>query len=959
MKARFRRMVGIFGAFAVMASITTGAALAAGQVAASAAVTGNAITADSSPSLIPQNYGDYPGAGYTIPISNWHAGDTITIAVGTASGQLSSSTAYSSDGSGTVTGAVPLTGDIGDGNCQTQMAPILPADTSFGYFGVNQGPYNEGNWFGFSSTDDVAALGFSGSIAPTAVLTPENEISCSTDTDTGGSYQDLVIALTNSSSGSAVLYVGFSASLGTFTTGDTFSLTFDTSFGAATGPTQASGAYWSPVTGVTPLTVASDATVVGQQPTDTHAVNVQRTTDPAAASGDTVAPQPISNFVINDPGDFLPPPDALESTSTTSASNYDFGENITPVVTAAGDVPPAGANGGAVCLLIDNATHNNLVFLPGATWSVAPGASTSGSSGATGGASVVDAGQMLQLPVSASSNGPAVWTASGITVETAPGYHTHPDGPVWAAAYWVQGPITSTSCYDAYGSPEVTASDASPALTDSVPYSEQELGYVQLTTVTELADSVFGATTDATAAQSLEHQFDYAKGECVGNNFPEFRNGGAVFLGRDDTWYDVLGADYPAGADDTGVLLTPVNSLDSNALNAIRLEGVQTVYLLGGVLAQSAANFTQLSQTPSYECGGVTPRYNPAGQPEDLTVIRLGGATLQDTNEILAEFNGAEGIFPTPGAVGAFALPSLFNDTGAGISAQPTSAQISTTENSAILVTDNSFQDAASASAVSYAWPMPLIVTDPTDLTTQALNSLYNDDIDQVFLLGGVDAVNDSVVTTLGNLGFAVLRIAGTDGSDTSTQFAAFTLADGVIPLPLTATSLTALRTVGLGQSNADPNWDRFTARTAGQISYVDDFIVGHVVLMARGDFYADAISGGAVLAVHNGLFRYEDGTISPLILTESPSNLGAPVTKFLNLAGLAISGLNGSTAWNNGDDIATTEYGLEYATGHNNGDLNWNGDLNPSSSVYVIQPIGGPVALTPSLLGTAINSVG
>jgi hypothetical protein len=914
--------------------------------------------------LIPQNYGGYPGAGYTIPISNWHAGDTITIAVGTASGQLSGSTAYTSNGAGGGIVAVTGTGDIGDGNCQTQMAPILPADTSFGYFGVNQDPYNDGNWFGFNSTDtDLAALGFSGSIAPTAVLSTVNEIPCSEETDTGGSYQDLVIAFTNSSSGSAVLYVGFSASLGTLTTGPTFSLEFDTSFGAATGPTQASGAYWSVTGAVTPLTVASDATVVGQQPTDTHALNVQRTTDPAAASGDTVSPQPISNFVINDPGDFLPPPDDAESTPPSSLSNFEFGENTDPVVTDAGDVAPAvpADSPGAVCLLIDNSTHNNLIFGAGTVWSVAPGASTSGSSGATGGASVVDFGQMLQLPVSASSNGPAIWTASGMTVSTAPGFHTHPDGPVWAAAYWVQGPIIagSNDCFSNFGSPEVTASDVSPALTDSVPDSEVELGYVQLTTVTELADSVFGATTDATAAQSLEHQFDYAKGECVGNQFPEFRNGGAVFLGRDDTWPDVLGADYPAGADDTGVLLTPVNSLDSNALNAIRLEGVQTVYLLGGVLAQSAANFTQLSQTPSYECGGVTPRYNPAGQPEDLTVIRLGGATLQDTNEILAEFTGAEGIFPTPGAVGAFALPSLFNDTGAGISAQPTSAQISTTENSAILVTDDSFQDAASASAVSYAWPMPLIVTDPTDLTTQALNSLYNDDIDQVFLLGGVDAVNDSVVTTLGNLGFAVLRIAGTDGSDTSTQFAAFTLADGVIPLPLTSTALTSLTTVGLGQSNADPNWDRFTARTAGQISYPDDNIVGHVVLMARGDFYADAISGGAVLAVHNGLFRFDDGTISPLVLTESPSDLGAPVTKFLNLAGLAISGLNGSTAWNNGDGIATTEYGLEYATGHNNGDLNWNGDLNPSSSVYVIQPIGGPVALTPSLLGTAINSVG
>ncbi len=47
--------------------------------------------------------------------------------------------------------------------------------------------------------------------------------------------------------------------------------------------------------------------------------------------------------------------------------------------------------------------------------------------------------------------------------------------------------------------------------------SAYTLGYVQLTTISELANAVFGANAEATAAQAVNHQFDYAKGDCVSN----------------------------------------------------------------------------------------------------------------------------------------------------------------------------------------------------------------------------------------------------------------------------------------------------------------------------------------------------------------------------------------------------------------------------------------------------------
>ena len=116
--------------------------------------------------------------------------------------------------------------------------------------------------------------------------------------------------------------------------------------------------------------------------------------------------------------------------------------------------------------------------------------------------------------------------------------------------------------------------------------------------------------------------------------------------------------------------------------------------------------------------------------------------------------------------------------------------------------------------------------------------------------------------------------------------------------------------------------------------------INAHVVLLARGDFFADALSA-AVLSVHNGRWSdHFDDEVFPIVLTQNPSTLGTPVTGFLNKAGRAISGLDGQAPAN----------GRNFPIGFNNNEA--------SSSVFTIQPIGGPVALTPALLSTAIKAV-
>ena len=100
---------------------------------------------------------------------------------------------------------------------------------------------------------------------------------------------------------------------------------------------------------------------------------------------------------------------------------------------------------GAVCLVIDNGQGNDLrLGLPGNGWSVSANAGTAGFSAAAGAPAVDDNGNSLFLPVTSSSNGPATWTTSGLSISGT----AYADGPVYAWAYWINGieNRTAASC---------------------------------------------------------------------------------------------------------------------------------------------------------------------------------------------------------------------------------------------------------------------------------------------------------------------------------------------------------------------------------------------------------------------------------------------------------------------------------------------------------------------------------
>jgi hypothetical protein len=292
--------------------------------------------------------------------------------------------------------------------------------------------------------------------------------------------------------------------------------------------------------------------------------------------------------------------------------------------------------------------------------------------------------------------------------------------------------------------------------------------------------------------------------------------------------------------------------------------------------------------------------------------------------------------------------------------------------NTAILVTSNQtgFQDALNASDPAYNENFPMIETDPGHLSPQALAALFNDHIGQVIVDGGPQAIADQVMNDMAAFNISSYRVAGVDFSNTSTEMAAFELSN----------------TLGMGWDNVDHAWANFVNRTAGQIGLNPNgheppascentgngekaFCANaHVVLVARGDLggFTDAMSAGAVLSVHNGKIdeRFCQGSFTnngsfseeadppslakqcvvrfPIVLTNSPTDGGA-VPAFLGKAGLPVSGLEGA------DDSG----GLAFTAPP----VGFQNDEN-SSNVFTIQPIGGPIALTPGLLGTLVGSI-
>lgn len=340
---------------------------------------------------------------------------------------------------------------------------------------------------------------------------------------------------------------------------------------------------------------------------------------------------------------------------------------------------------------------------------------------------------------------------------------------------------------------------------------------------------ITGKTADATAAKELTNQFTPTHGECPGS--------GSVVLVRDNYYSDALAAQYLAASVTAGVLLTSTNSLSTVTKTTIEDEGISHVYIVGGTLAISTAVEKAIEALPVYECGGKT---KATGTVE---VTRIAGATEYATAAKVATTVGTSAIGHADLA-GAYAGTNSsggdgkFNDTaGVASTTAPTGSPAT-----AILATGAGFQDAESASVMSYDEHFPILLTTPTSLSSEAATAIKSLGITQVIVMGGQVAISNGVVAQLQALGVSVLRVAGIDYTDTSAEAANFELGAS-----------------GLHWSGVDQ------------------------VVVARGDFYSDGIAGAIVAA---GAGRSNTHDPEPLLLTENPTTVGTYLKDFLQAAG-------------------------------------------------------------------------
>ena len=315
-----------------------------------------------------------------------------------------------------------------------------------------------------------------------------------------------------------------------------------------------------------------------------------------------------------------------------------------------------------------------------------------------------------------------------------------------------------------------------------------------------------------------------------------------VILATDQNFPDALAASYLAGFLQTGILLTPTASLSAETQNALQNDGITQVYVVGGPLAVSQNTITQVNATLAYTCGG------PASGTKtgsNISVVQtLFGTTQYDTAQAI-------GLFPPSSNVHSFnlsgAYSNQYNGTTGNESSSPSAVGAIRT---AIVASGANFPDASSASVLAYNNQFPLVLTDPNSLSGQAQTTLQSLGIQQVIVLGGPLAVSNADVTSIIGLGISVIRVAGQDATDTSQDLASFELQ-------------VTTQHAGLGWSSTWLN----------------------KILVARGDFYSDALAGCVLAVLHT----------TPLLLTESPTTPGPYLTAFLNAGGSAagIDGLN------------------------------------------------------------------
>jgi hypothetical protein len=704
-----------------------------------------------------------------------------------------------------------------------------------------------GDFVAFHATPTVTDVTGSGT---SATFTTASASSTACAALAGGPYKNLVvITFTNSISTTRTLAVsGITYDVGTKVTVGNLTDTVTSETGGAT-PGTGTGASGSPIVdaNITGVIVTGNNPPTGLAPaTNNQAISpivIKETQAGQFASGDYVCAAIIQ---------------------PTGSNGTTFSRSSTPTVSTTGNGSQVSDGSGGV-----PGNTSGTTFDP-----AAPAPATA-------------VGFQVTTASSSLTQG-ATFTLDGLKVNT--GTDT---GPIV-----VQVARSSASLAEACA----TARGTAPTSTSSV------VGKT-IASVIVAVNRIFGADRYGTAA-ALFSGFG-----CQAESATQGRN---VVLSRGDLYPDALAASYLAGslhqttADDstqgTGILLTTPSALPDVTVAAMRQSGVTDVFITGQTDAVSAAVENQLKSTPAYQCGGGAQRLDANGNPQTLKVTRIGGATRYDTAQLIAQSPTPAMIgtadldkdatpnpvrtgviasgqnFPDALAAGPMAffgsnVPDWYSDTGGNNAVE----NVSNGCNDPItwgtgLATAAALREECGGNPAG-ANGFPLVLTQPTALSSQAQNALLNDGIKQVILMGGTAAVSDGVATSLTNLGITVIRIGGADRYETATMLAGFeTSAFNDAPA-------------------AGPNACNATGTPATCTQPYGLFFRTDHINVARGDDFADALSGGP----HAGGIdaaqepnSFEGPT--PILLTD-PASLSSSTASYLKAHSTPnVSSDNGAT---------------------------------------------------------------
>ena len=156
----------------------------------------------------------------------------------------------------------------------------------------------------------------------------------------------------------------------------------------------------------------------------------------------------------------------------------------------------------------------------------------------------------------------------------------------------------------------------------------------------------------------------------------------------------------------------------------------------------------------------------------------------------------------------------------------------------AIVASGRNFPDALAGGPLAFASRLPVILTDTNTLPQPSRNALTNLNIGRVFLLGGAAAVSGNVETQLRDMGITVERLGGANRQGTAVIIAE-----------------TAIDRLGFDDTHVN---------------------------LARGDNFADALSGGPHAGDESNGGSEPGAAPAPIVLALSPTVLSAETSNFL-----------------------------------------------------------------------------